>query len=130
MEFKPDGPHHDTYTVEVADAVAQALRTLAHATEREATGCTQVTTAYQIAASLATAMHHLGQVMRQLAAVLLDMEHRGVLLTAVEGGDLWGDVGESTTQAEQAAYYATDVAVALDKLAQQLACIDMKESSC
>ncbi|SEG90971.1 hypothetical protein SAMN04489712_1283 [Thermomonospora echinospora] len=68
IEFRPDGPHSDDYTTDLARAFAEAVRVLNHATMRA--GLHYPSTVYDMTGNLATGTAGLGQLVSQIGAFL------------------------------------------------------------
>lgn len=76
--LNPDGPHSDDYTRHVAQALAESIRVLNHAT-RGPDGITYPGTVYDVLGSLNTAVDGLDQLLRQLYQKLNNMHAAGEL---------------------------------------------------
>lgn len=71
IEFRPDGPHSNDYTIKVAWAFAEAVRVLNHATGTHAArGLRYPSTVYDMAGALATGAAGLGQLVSQIGGFL------------------------------------------------------------
>jgi len=114
--LRPDGPHSDGYTTELADVFAAAVRVLNHATGPHAdTGLTYPATAYSVTGYLAAGTHGLGQLTRQVMT-FLDRE--------LAAGRLGDDTGRPPALAvERARSHADDAARLASALSAAFAAI-------
>ncbi len=69
ITFRPDGPHSDDYTTDLAGAYAETVRTLNHATMTRS-GLTWPSTAYTVVGNLAAGTAGLRQLLDQIGAFL------------------------------------------------------------
>ena len=72
IEFSPDGPHFDDYTIDLAAAYAETVRVLNHATMYR-DGMSWPSTAYSVVGNLAAGAAGLRQLLDQIG-VFLDRE--------------------------------------------------------
>lgn len=82
--LRADGPHSPEYTKAVADALAEAVRVLNHATLTHVSLEYPSDVAY-VAGSMATAVHGLDQLCRQLSSWLESEHEAGRVGEWVEG---------------------------------------------
>ncbi|MFF5265377.1 hypothetical protein ACFY4C_41385 [Actinomadura viridis] len=73
IELRPDGPHSDAYAIEVAQALAEAVRVLNRATAL-GRGLSEPATAYAIVGGLAGAVGRMPQLLAQVSDYLYDEE--------------------------------------------------------
>jgi hypothetical protein len=78
IEFRPDGPHSDDYTTDLADAFAESVRVLNHAT-MTGSGLTYPATAYTVVGALSAGASGLRQLLDQLGAFLDQQDAAGRL---------------------------------------------------
>jgi hypothetical protein len=78
INFRPDGPHSDTYTTKVSDAFAEAVRVLNHATLTHR-GLTDPATVYTVLGDLAAGASGLEQLLGQVRAFLVAEQQAGRL---------------------------------------------------
>jgi len=78
IELKPDGPHDDDSAIEVANALAECVRVLNHATLPTA-GVRYPATVYTLMGALSQSVHRMGQLMANCAGLLADMDSAGEL---------------------------------------------------
>lgn len=76
ITLKTDPPHTPRYTRQLAQAVAETIRCLNHATFPGSGGLEQPADAESVLASLASAMSRMPQLFEQLAAWLADQAGR------------------------------------------------------
>ncbi|MDL4772488.1 hypothetical protein [Actinomadura xylanilytica] len=80
IELRPDGPHSDDYTAEVARALAESVRVLNYATGSHAErGLQHPQTVYDVVGNLAASAAGLGQLLGQLAEFLTHQAAAGHL---------------------------------------------------
>jgi hypothetical protein len=71
LELRPDGPHSNAYTVQIAWQVAEAVRVLNYATGSHApAGLTAPATAYDVLGAMRTTALRMPQLFEQLAQFL------------------------------------------------------------
>jgi len=79
VDLRTDGPHGTEYTMQVADALAEAARVLNHATMPGAGGLDYPGDVYSLLGALYTATQRLPQLFGQLAAFLASQRDAGNL---------------------------------------------------
>jgi hypothetical protein len=114
--FRPDGPHDPDYTVEVADAVSEGVRTLNYAT-RGRPGLVYPSHVYDVLGRLQAAAAGLDQALRQMSDFLAEEASAG---RAVEhrGGPYHGDTAQAV---EDASAYLRNARIRAGMLAASLA---------
>jgi hypothetical protein len=113
IELRPDGPHSDDYTIEVARAVAESVRVLNYATgSHAARGLRYPQTVYTVTGTLSAAAGGLGQLLDQMGAFLR---------AQVESGRVADDFGTPETVLAVAETCLADARLAAAALARALA---------
>jgi hypothetical protein len=69
IEFRPDGPHSDDYTTDLANAYTETVRVLNHATMTRS-GMSWPSTAYSVVGNLTAGTAGLRQLLDQIGAFL------------------------------------------------------------
>jgi hypothetical protein len=125
--LRPDGPHSPAYTQQVANALAEAVRTLVYATRADDAGLEYPADAERLLAALHTATGRLPQLFAQLEA-FLDAQLGTGRLGADRGLDPVRRVGSARVWLGSASQAAANLTADLQKAQNATAVLYVKDA--